>query len=169
VNVTIEVPDGLRYQLVYRLERAEPVPIDRPPGAEFVLLRGPRDAVAAARLLTARFGYAGAAKAAAKLATPSRQLYLVVADGRLVSYGWATFGQCRYYKVEPSAVVIGPIWTDESARGRGLATFGMNAALNAWVDQGVRLFYIDTECVNHPAQRVFQKCGFGTPLAVYIR
>jgi hypothetical protein len=134
-----------------------------------VLLRGPRDAAAATRLLTSRFGYAGSAKAAAKLATPSRHLYLVVADGRLASYGWATIGRCRYYKVEPTAVVVGPIWTDESVRGRGLATFGLQSALNAWVDQGVRFFYIDTECVNHPAQRVFQKCGFGAPIALYIR
>ncbi len=169
MNVTLDVPDGLRYQLVYRLERTGPTPVEQALGTDFVLLRGVRDAFAAARLLTDRFGCAGAAKAVAKLATPSRQLYLVTADGRVASYGWAAFGWCQYYKIEPTAVVIGPIWTDEAARGRGLATFGLKSAINAWVGDGVRLFYIDTECVNHSAQRVFQKCGFGTPLALYIR
>ncbi|MBO0699449.1 MAG: GNAT family N-acetyltransferase, partial [Zavarzinella sp.] len=114
-------------------------------------------------------GKPGAAKAVAKLATGRRTLYLVTHGGRTLSAGWCTVGRCQYYKVEPEAVVVGPIWTSEAARGRGLATAALQLALNEQVRRGRTLFYIDTEKKNHPAQRVFEKCGFGAPVALYFR
>lgn len=171
MTVTLEVPDHLPYQLVYRTERAAPfeAAAAAPEGERFLFLHSGTDALKHFGTLKQRFGTAGAVKTVMKLFTKSRSLYLVTAGGRVVSDGWCTVGRCGYYKIEPDAVVVGPIWTSDECRGRGLATRALMLAMNDLHRRGTRVFYIDTAKTNTPAQKVFEKCGFGPPMALYIR
>jgi ribosomal protein S18 acetylase RimI-like enzyme len=142
----------------------------QPVGSEFTFMAGAARAVPAARHLSREFGVVGAMKTIAKLSTPRRYLYMMFGDNsRIVSYGWGMLGRCSYYKIETDAVVVGPIWTSPEVRGRGLATAALQAAINSWIACGIHRFYIDTECDNYAAQKVFAKCGFGDPIALYIR
>ena len=169
VPVTLAVPAGRSCQLVYFQDRAEPLDGPAVPDAGFHFLAGLGGAVWGRRLLRRAFGPAGAAKAAAKLATGRRFVYLLTADGRVAAGGWCTVGRCRYYKVGPRGVVVGPIWSDPAARSRGLATFGLRRAMNELIARGLREFFIDTEIGNLPCRRVIDKCGFGPPTALYHR
>jgi GNAT superfamily N-acetyltransferase len=167
--VTLDVPDHVSFQLVYRAERREPFDVRPGPEWEFLVLDSAAQGLKHLGAIAGYCGKPGAAKAVAKLAAGRRSLYLVVQAGRTLSAGWCTVGLCKYYKVEPEAVVVGPIWTSEAARGKGLATAALKLAMNAQIGRGRTLFYIDTEKKNHSAQRVFEKCGFGTPVALYFR
>jgi ribosomal protein S18 acetylase RimI-like enzyme len=169
MKVTLDVPDHVNFQIVYRLERARSVLCEWPDGFHFVLLRSWKDGLKRFPQLTKCLGLIGACTAAAKLATPSRDLYLVMQGNRVVSFGWASNDRCKHYKMEPGSVVIGPIWSDPDCRGKGLATLALQAAINEYVQCGRSLFYIDTSKENSSAQRVFAKSGFGEPVALYFR
>jgi len=108
-------------------------------------------------------------KGCLKLMTARRSFYCVARCEEIVHYGWTTRGLCRHYRVEPDAVVIGPIWTSPTARGLGIATFATQLAINELVRQGRRLIYIDTSADNLPCLKVIEKCGFGDPAATYLR
>ena len=165
-NVTL-APE-LAYQLVFRraLERPlDPRPID---GAEFVLLSGPADAWRQRRALARRFGVRGLTKVLAKLATRSRLLYAIVKDGTLVHDGWLSVSRCRTYPVADGDVVIGPMVTTPQMRGQGLASYGIQEAMNAMLGCGHRVFYINTSPANLASQRVIEKCGFGRPIAAIL-
>ena len=135
----------------------------------FALLETPLGAIQWRSSLARSFGPTGIIKALAKLATKVRGLYVVLRDGQLISYGWATMGRCKHYKIERDAIVIGPIWTDSQLRGRGIATIALQAAIDAYIRRGRKTFYIDTSKTNISAQRVFAKSGFGNPVALYFR
>ena len=107
------------------------------------------------------FGVLKAVKVLLKMATPRRSFFGTIREGRLASYGHVSFGFCRHYDVERTAVVIGPVWTAERFRGQGLATHALMCAMNALMDRGYRIFYIDTSADNIPMQRVIEKCEFG--------
>ncbi len=168
-QVTLRVPEGLRYQLVYRLELTAPLPAGPLPEGEFRLLDGPGGLWSCRGALLRRWGAPAFAKALAKAASGRRLVYLVLVEGAATATGWCSLGFCRHYKVEPEAVVVGPIWTDPDLRGRGLATGALMAAMEELRRRGRTLFYIDTSGENLPSQRVIEKCGFGPPLALYVR
>jgi GNAT superfamily N-acetyltransferase len=169
VRIALEVPAHLQAQLVYRMERTQPYAVAFPQGYAFVPLLSVGDALVSFALLKNAYGLAGAAKAVLKLATARRFAYLVHKDGAVVSTGWCMLGQSKFYDTEASALTIGPIETSESVRGLGLATLAIQAAINAHIVRGCRVFYIDTHQNNLPAQRVFAKCGWGTPVGAYLR
>ncbi len=169
MTVTLNVPDHVSFQLVYRMEKLEPYQIEMGQGLEFVFLNSISRGI---RHYSSIVGYCGsfsAAKSLIKLATPRRSMYMVIQEGRTVSAGWCTVGRCRYYKVESNAVVIGPIWTAECARGKGIAVKALQLAVNEQLRRHRSCFYIDTEKKNTAAQRVFEKSGFGSPVALYFR
>lgn len=169
MQVTLEVPSEIPYQLVYRQVRSEPFDVPDRPDARFVFLGSAREAIWERPLLTRCFGAVGALKAIAKIATGKRKLYLVTCDGQPVSTGWCSRGMCRYYKIEPDAVVIGPIESSPAFQSRGLATYGLKGCMNALIGLGHSVFYIDTSKTNYPSQRVIEKCRFGTPVALYFK
>lgn len=168
-RLTLEVPSDLGYQLIYRQTRSERFDVSDAEGVEFVFLKGAVDGVRHFDTLRKHMGRFGAIKTLAKLATPCRTLYLVMKNGTVASTGWCTAGRCNFYRIEPEAVVVGPIWTSPAFRGQGLATYGVQRALNALMEQQRRVFYIDTFKTNRPSQRVIEKCGFGPPVAVSLR
>jgi GNAT superfamily N-acetyltransferase len=168
-RIELEVPAHLQAQLVYRMERAQPYAVQFPDGYVFSSLFTAADALAAFSRLKNTYGLAGAVKAVLKLATARRFAYLVHKEGKVVSTGWCMLGQSKFYDTEPHALTIGPIETSESVRGLGLATLAIQAAINAHIARGCRVFYIDTHQNNVAAQRVFAKCGWGTPVGAYLR
>src|SRR4051794_32152821 len=122
MNVTLEIPDEIGYQLVYRRHCVEPETAATRSDLSFQFLNGAWSALKLFHRLRRHSGFLGALKTVAKLATPRRSMYLVAKDGRIVSTGWCTIGRCSYYQVESNAVVVGPIWSCENARGQGIAT-----------------------------------------------
>ena len=101
-----------------------------------------------------------------KLATASRSYDCLVTEGRVVSECYSTVGHCRHYAVEADAVVLGPVWTDVEARGKGLASGLLRSAMNRHIREGRRVFYIDTSQKNVAMQKVIEGCGFGEPWRV---
>jgi L-amino acid N-acyltransferase YncA len=171
VNIELEVTlaPELAYQLVFRQALERPFDVRPLDGAEFVLLPGPTDAWRQRRALARRFGGRGLPRVFAKLATRSRLLYAVVQNGALVHDGWLSVSRCRTYPVADGDVVIGPMATTPPLRGRGLAAYGIQGAMNAMLRRGHRVFYINTSPANLASRRVIDKCGFGQPIAVIPR
>jgi RimJ/RimL family protein N-acetyltransferase len=167
--VTLDVPDCFIYQIFNRMERSVPYEVMLDAGSTFLFLASSTAWLPWQRELRQSLGFFGMCKSAAKLATGVRHLYAVVRDGRVLSYGWGTVGRCQYYEIERQAVVIGPIWSDPDVRGKGIATAALLLAVNEYMRRGRTQFYIDTAKHNLPAQRVFHKCGFGEPVALYFR
>lgn len=171
-KVELRIPDSLRYQLVYRTEiSAVPAVDGGEKAAEFVFLAGAGQAQRKRSLLTKTFGALAAVKIILKLMSGKRQLYGFVRDGRMVHYGWLNLGFCKHYQVDAEDVVIGPIWSDESARGEGLATHAMAQAMGVCLNAGgsSRVFHIDTARDNIACQKAIERVGFGAPVAVYLR
>jgi GNAT superfamily N-acetyltransferase len=168
-TIALRIPESLGFQLIYRQERADLFAMEERKGLEFIFLSWPGAALRHLARLQRCLGWSGTFKTLAKLATRRRFLYLVLERGQVVSTGWCTVGRCRFYKVEPDAVVIGPIWSAEDARGRGLATYSLKKALDRLAARGHRVFYIDTFKDNYASQRVIEKTGFGAPVALFVR
>jgi hypothetical protein len=169
MTVTVEVPEGMRFQYVYRLDRPSSAAPTLPAEFQYHYLDSVGSAVRSLGLLRRQYGTKGAAQAVAKIGTGKRSLYLITRDGAIVSDGWCTLGQCKYYHVEANAVVIGPIWTSPDVRGNGLASIALQMAIGEFTRRNKGPFYIDTSNANLSAQRVFQKSGFGPPVALYLR
>jgi Acetyltransferase (GNAT) domain len=166
--IVVRVPAGLAYQLVYRLERREPYAVDPVPGVDFHFCRGLPAYLRHRGPLRRLVGAKEWAKGAARIAR-GRMFYCLRKGDSLMHTGWATVSSCRYYRVRPGDVVIGPIWSSDAARGRGLATYATHRAINEMIALGRSVFYIDTSDTNISCQRVIQKCGFADPIATYLR
>lgn len=167
--VTLEIPDHIRFQYVYRMERRTPYEVSLDPSWRFLFLGSVLQGLRSIGAITSYAGKIGAIKSLAKLGTGRRKLYMICHRERAISIGWCVVGMCKYYKIESDAVVIGPIWTSDEFRGQGLAPKALQLAINELIRERRTLFYIDTEKMNLPAQRTFAKCGFGNPVATYIR
>jgi hypothetical protein len=153
-------------QLVYRrqVRRCETeAPVDA--DVNLQLFTGPARAIAHFLPLIQAWGWLGWLKAIAKLVTPSRNLYAVFMDGKCVSFGWIMLGHCRAYRIEPTACVIGPIFTSGHLRGRGLAPLGIRYAVRKMFRRGWKTYYMDTSCDNVASQRAIIKAGFSGPIA----
>jgi hypothetical protein len=168
-EIRLSVPAPFEAQLVFRREQSRRFEVALPCGAQFVYCRTMREFLPQFRQFTEIEGRAAAVKAGIKLLTPRRSFYAMICEGRMLHYGWITTGRCRYYHVEPRAAVIGPIWTSEQARGRGLATAATQLVINEMISQGCSIFYIDTSTTNTSCLKVIQKCGFGPPLGAFVR
>ena len=167
VSVTLSVPECIYYQLVYRLRRSDPFPEVSVPGYAYHFLPGPGAAWDLRRAMAGHFRSVGLLKACAKLATRDRTFYCLTAGEHLANFGWVTASHCRYYRIEAGEVVIGPVWTDPRHRGKGLATAGLQNAVNSLIARGHSVFYIDTSKDNLAMQKVIARCGFGPPLALF--
>lgn len=168
-EITLKIPGELAYQLVYRQERDEPFSLGERDDVSFIFVAAPNRLWPHRAALREILGGSGFLKSLAKLCTKRRLFYCALHGREVAATGWCSVSFCRYYKVEPGSVVIGPIWTTEHMRKRGIATHALKQALNALVKKGHRIFYIDTSGENLPSQRVIAKCGFGPPVALYIR
>jgi GNAT superfamily N-acetyltransferase len=167
-DVRLRVPSGFDYQMVFRQERDEPLPIEERDDVRFVTVTDP---VAALRLLPVvrgQYGLTTFVKALARLALGSRVAYFVLKDGMVVSSGFAWIGRCRHYWVEPSAVIIGGSWTSTDYRGQGIGRYGVVRTINEMIARGHRILYADTDRDNRGGRRIIERCGWGDPIGLYI-
>jgi len=167
-HVTVRVPDGLSYHLIYRQERSEPITVEDRSDLSFVLVESPLGALAHLRALRLAYRPAQLANALLRLCSGKRKLRVTFHGGRIAHLGWCWVSVCRPYPVAPGDVVLGAGFTVEGFRGQGVATYAVKCALNAMIERGYRTFYIDTSRDNLAAQRVFEKCGFGEPVSLYV-
>jgi len=151
-------------QFIYRQERQKIFGISGVSGMRFVLCPNAFSLLRIIYLLLPVLHAGPLLKLMAKLSTPSRKFYCVILQNRLAGYGHVTVSRCRHYSIENGAVVIGPVWTREDCRGKGVATFGLQNSMNALISKGTRIFYIDTAENNIAMQHVIAKCGFGDPV-----
>ena len=168
-EIAIRVPRGLKAQLVFRQVFRQPLATTGDAQFDFQLCRGIRSYLVRYQAVGRALGLLGAVKGAAKASTKRRMFYFVREGRNVLHYGWATIGRCRHYRIEPGAAVIGPIWTSPQARGRGVATIATLQAIDALVRQGHSTIYIDTSQDNAACLKVIEKCGFGPPIAAFIR
>lgn len=168
-EVAVRIPDRAKAQLVFRQLRERP--FDVPATAEGLAISrvGPWAYLKHARDFAARMGLKSAVKGWLKLFTAKRALFCATLDGTLAHYTWTTRGRSRYYWIENEAAVIGPIWTAAEVRGRNVAVSALQIAVNALLEQGTTIFYIDTSPGNQACLRVISKCGFSGPVGVFLR
>jgi hypothetical protein len=169
VEVILSVPADMRYQLVYRQERSRPFDEKSIAGHEFHFIGFSTGLLKVFRAATGAMGMAEAVKAALKLLTRKRYLYLFTTEGRVSHYGWVNLGFCNHYEVAARDVVLGPIWTGVSDRGLGLATEALKRAMNAMIEKGCTVFFIDTGDENLPCQRAIAKASFPPAAGAYLR
>ncbi len=82
-------------------------------------------------------------------------------DGRVLA--------CGQFAREAELVGLYDVFTHESARGRGLATLLCERMLSIAASEGARVAYLQTECDNHAARRVYQRLGFADAYGYHYR
>lgn len=168
-EILVRIPAGSKSQLVFRSEFTGEVALAAQGDLQFHWCDDVRSYARLSNSLRNTLGFAGTLKGAIKSLTRRRIFYAVSEAGDVLHRGWITLGRCMHYWIEPNAAVIGPIWTSSQARGRGIATFAVSHAINKLIDRDYTTIYIDTSLDNEPCLRVIEKCGFGRPIATYIR
>jgi predicted GNAT family N-acyltransferase len=97
----------------------------------------------------------------------NRYFYYLSKAGKIITCGQLSTGFCHYYTVETSDVVIGSIWTDPKCRGQGLASKGMQAAINYMIAKRWSVFYIDTQEANVGMLKAIANNGFGQAISQF--
>lgn len=169
MHVNLQIPEGMAYQLVYRVESRDHAPVSFPPGVAFHWVDRVAPLLRHWRLWAGALGAPGTVKACLKILAGRRALYGVAHGGVLGHFGWVTLSRCRHYHIEPYAAVVGPVMTLEAHRGRGLATLGLRSVRQCLLARGWPVVYIDTGGDNLAMQTVIARCGFGAPVGVYPR
>jgi hypothetical protein len=166
--VSIQVPMGLDFQLIFRQVRTSQSAMHAPEGTQFVLVDSMSTWVKASASLRQALGLKGWMLSAAKIQR-GRIVYFTRSADVVLHYGWITTSWCRHYRVQPRDVVIGPIWSAERSRGNGVGAYSTTMAMNAMIRRGHSVFFIDTANMNKPCLRMIENCGFGSPVASYLR
>ncbi len=155
-------------QIVFYRQFTEKLPVPLSSGT-YLLCWIPADAVRHLRLLIRTFGVWKTVQAVLKILRGNRKLYLVTEQNAGVHWGWISISFCHYYPVQSGDVVIGPIETAPSARGKGFATFAMIQTINRLIEMGYSKIYIDTDDKNFSCLKVIEKCQFGNPKKTFIK
>lgn len=167
-EVTLRVPAKMHFQLVFRREVLQRVAVREVKGVQFCFIDSIGACLANLALMRKALGPAGLIKALLKVAR-GRVFYFAHEQGSVLHTGWVTFSFCRFYRVEQGDAVIGPIWSAEAARGRGVAVYATQMAMNALHGGGTRVCFIDTSNGNAPCLKVIEHCGFGYPVGAFLR
>lgn len=164
----LRVPANLPFQFVFRQEVLQSLPVrSKEAGLGFELLSSPGECLSHWTELKSLQGGFGAAKTLLKVAR-GQVFYFVRDDRQVLHTGWLN-RFCNYYHIESDAIVIGPIWSSEAARNRGIGAFATQMAINAMLARGHKIFYIDTANTNLPCLKMINHCGFDHPVAAYVR
>jgi GNAT superfamily N-acetyltransferase len=156
-------------QFVYRQERRVPFVAGEKPAAEFYPVNNPMKIFGRIKEIERAFGLFDLMKMFLSVATPSREFYCLVMDGKIVNCVWIMFSRCRRYHVERGDAVLNRVWTDPGYRGKGLSKLGLKSTMNAMIKRGRFVFYIDTAEDNIAMQEVIAECDFGPPVAACRR
>lgn len=154
-------PESNVRQFVFRKVSGQPPVLNEKPDMQFVHADGPRTILAHRTALRRQLGGAGLIKAFAKTVTHRRSFFFVLQDDIIIHYGWISLGFCRYYAIEESAAVVGPVWTAPQARGKGAASFALQYVIDNLYRRSHAVVYIDTSSDNAAMLRVIEKCEFG--------
>jgi len=168
-QVMVQVPLHLATQLVFRMDVEQPF-VAPPPmdGLTFTLIDSPQLAFRHWRLLCEVHGFGGAVKSVLKMLR-RRAFYCVTSEAGVLHAGWVTTSHCRHYRVERGDVVIGSVATSHKAQAKGVGTYATRMVINALMARGHRVFFIDTSLPNAPCRKMIANCGFGAPVATYLR
>ena len=168
-HVMVQIPLHLATQLVFRMEVAQPL-VSPPPmaGMTFTLIDKPRLAFKHWPLLREVHGLVGALKSVMKM-TRRRAFYCVTSEAGVLHSGWVTSSYCRHYRVERGDIVIGSVATSHKAQAKGIGTFATRMVINLMMARGHRVFFIDTSLNNAACRKMIDNCGFGAPVATYLR
>ena len=167
-RVTLEIPDQFLFQLVFRQKRSEPFCAKAIKGITFHFLDDVAKGMSAWRRIRTLQNTTSALKTIAKISR-GRIFYFITENEKIIHTGWITPSWCRHYNVESGDIVIGPIWSSESTRGRGIGAWATKMAINKMLETGSKIFFIDTSSNNIPCLKLIERCDFGAPIASYIR
>jgi len=167
-QVTLEIPSEFLYQLIFRQTRSEPFYTAEIAGLNFHFVNTIAKGASAWRSIRKLQSTASALKTLAKISR-GRIFYFITENEKIIHTGWITSSSCRHYNVENGDIVIGPIWSSETTRSRGIGAWATKMAINKMVDKGSKVFFIDTSNNNIPCLKLIDKCDFGAPIASYIR
>ncbi len=152
-------------EYVFKLEQKHAYPnVDI---SDFVMLDSFSKTIKHIAIVTAHLGITKTIVQLIKNLFPSRYFYFLTKDGVIITCGQLTTGFCRYYHVNSNDVVIGSIWTAPQYRGQGLASRGMQAAINFMIAAGWSSFYIDTQENNIGMIKAIEKNGFEQAITYY--
>lgn len=82
-------------------------------------------------------------------------------DGRVLA--------CGQFAAEAELVGLYDVFTDEAARGRGLATLLCRRLLALAAERGARVGYLQVEADNAPARAIYHRLGFRDGYAYHYR
>lgn len=167
-KVVVEVPAEFTYQLVFRQTRTEPFNTQEIAGLKFHFIDDIAKGISAWQQIRSVQSARSTIKTLAKISS-GRSFYYITEHGAIIHTGWITSSSCRYYNVQSGDIVIGPIWSSESTRGRGIGAWGTKLAINKLIETGSTVFFIDTSNNNIPCLKLIDRCDFGSPIATYIR
>ncbi len=156
-------------QQVYCRTIEGPFSCSLPEGSDFFLCRGPLDAARVFHPMVGALGLRATIRMCLRQMSSRRMLYCSSKGPQLLSYGCLSIGFCRFYSVEVSDIVVGPVWTSPAARGQGYAAVSLMFAANRLLELGFTTLWVDTSEDNVAMQRVLQKCGFGEPVNTFER
>lgn len=149
----------MRVNLLFRTVRDEPFLLDETD--DMFIVAGLVELIRYWPMLRRWSTFSNRIKLVLKIIARRDVFFGVRSSGKPVSTGVLALGYCRYYPVEPEAIVIVTITTDSERRREGLATRSIKSAINAMIERGHTIFYIDTGRGNIPMQRAIEKLGFG--------
>jgi RimJ/RimL family protein N-acetyltransferase len=86
-------------------------------------------------------------------------LFVVYHDNALVHYSGIFPPYFRFPFMEKDDLQIGNVWTCPNHRGRGIASFAIQAIIESELKPGRKIWYI-VEKNNTPSIRVIEKAGF---------
>jgi len=164
----LRVPARQLFQLVFRQKRELSFQVSIPGDLAFGFVDGLGAWWRHKSSIVAALGMPGALKAALKVMR-GRQFYFIRDSATVLHTGWLLSSWCRYYLVQQGDVVIGPIWSSDASRNRGVGSLATKLAMNAMIERGSSVFFIDTTNDNLPCLKLIQKCEFGFPVASYLR
>lgn len=82
-------------------------------------------------------------------------------DGRVLA--------CGQFAAEAELIGLYDVFTDEAARGRGLATLLCRRLLALAAERGARIGYLQVEAENAPARAIYHRLGFRDGYAYHYR
>ena len=95
-----------------------------------------------------------------QLEEPEAVLFVAEQDGRVVGYVYATVEPRSWQELREQSGFIHDLLVDERARGGGIGTRLLEAAL-AWLrERGQSQVVLWSAAPNTAAQRLFERCGF---------
>jgi hypothetical protein len=167
-KVIVEVPDEFTFQLVFRQTRTEPFKTQAITGLQFHFIDDIAKGMSVWPTIRTIQSASSALKTLAKISR-GRKFYFITEHEDIIHTGWITSSSCKYYNVRSGDIVIGPIWSSESTRGRGIGAWGTKLAINKLIETGSNVFFIDTSNNNIPCLKLIENCEFSSPIATYVR